>query len=104
MPCAASRPIPTVSRRRARCILLQVLIGAVDCPGGFRFEPPYPKPVEAHPTPHGKAEHFGSNKPLSGPHLGFPRGPEDLLIDAEGRPNRIDKAFSWDAPLVGPWR
>ncbi|MGE0499997.1 MAG: molybdopterin oxidoreductase family protein [Rhizobiaceae bacterium] len=79
--------------------LLQVLIGAVDCPGGFRFEPPYPKPLEAHPTPHGKAEHFGSNKPLSGPHLGFPRGPEDLLIDADGRPNRIDKAFSWDAPI-----
>jgi anaerobic selenocysteine-containing dehydrogenase len=79
--------------------LLQVLIGAVDCPGGFRFEPPYPKPVEAHPTPHGRAEHFGSNKPLSGPHLGFPRGPEDLLIDAEGRPSRIDKAFSWDAPF-----
>lgn len=80
--------------------MLQVLIGAVDCPGGFRFEPPYPKPVEAHPTPHGRAEHFGSNKPLSGPHLGFPRGPEDLLIDAEGRPARIDKAFSWDAPFA----
>ncbi len=79
--------------------LLQVLIGAVDCPGGFRFEPPYPKPVEAHPTPHGRAEHFGSNKPLSGPHLGFPRGPEDMLIDKEGRPTRIDKAFSWDAPF-----
>ncbi|WP_274628543.1 molybdopterin oxidoreductase family protein [Arvimicrobium flavum] len=79
--------------------MLQVLIGAVDCPGGFRFEPPYPKPVEAHPTPHGRAEHFGSNKPLSGPHLGFPRGPEDLLVDQEGRPNRLDKAFSWDAPF-----
>jgi anaerobic selenocysteine-containing dehydrogenase len=79
--------------------LLQVLIGAVDCPGGFRFEPPYPKPVEGHPTPHGKAEHFGSNKPLSGPHLGFPRGPEDLLVDGEGKPTRIDKAFSWDAPI-----
>ncbi|BCH32145.1 formate dehydrogenase [Mesorhizobium sp. L-8-10] len=79
--------------------VLQVLIGAVDCPGGFRFEPPYPKPLEAHPTPHGKAEHFGSNKPLSGPHLGFPRGPEDLLVDVEGKPTRIDKAFSWDAPV-----
>ncbi len=79
--------------------MLQVLIGAVDCPGAFRFEPPYPKPVEAHPTPHGRAEHFGSNKPLSGPHLGFPRGPEDLLVDAEGKPQRIDKAFSWDAPI-----
>ena len=80
--------------------MLQVLIGAVDCPGGFRFEPPYPKPLDAHPTPHGKAEHFGSNKPLSGPHLGFPRGPEDLLIDAAGNPMRIDKAFSWDAPVA----
>ncbi|MBX3577167.1 MAG: molybdopterin oxidoreductase family protein [Rhizobiaceae bacterium] len=80
--------------------LLQVLIGAVDCPGGFRFEPPYPKPLDAHPTPHGKAEHFGSNKPLSGPHLGFPRGPEDLLVDKDGKPNRIDKAFSWDAPIA----
>nr|MBA3446009.1 molybdopterin-dependent oxidoreductase [Pseudaminobacter sp.] len=79
--------------------MLQVLIGAVDCPGGFRFEPPYPKPIEAHPTPHGRAEHFGSSKPLSGPHLGFPRGPEDLLIDADGKPTRIDKAFSWDAPI-----
>ena len=80
--------------------MLQVLIGAVDCPGGFRFEPPYPKPVEAHPRPHGKAEHFGSNQPLSGPHLGFPLGPEDLLVDEEGRPTRIDKAFSWDAPIA----
>ncbi|MGB3537774.1 MAG: molybdopterin oxidoreductase family protein [Mesorhizobium sp.] len=80
--------------------MLQVLIGSVDCPGGFRFEPPYPKPVAAHPTPHGKAEHFGSNKPLSGPHLGFPRGPEDLLIDADGKPARLDKAFSWDAPIA----
>ncbi len=79
--------------------MLQVLIGAVDCPGGFRFEPPYPKPVSAHPTPHGRAEHFGSNKPLSGPHLGFPRGPEDLLVDSDGRPARIDKAFSWDSPF-----
>lgn len=84
----------------ARAIhVLQALIGAVDCPGAFRFEPPYPKPVEAHPTPHGKAEHFGSNKPLSGPHLGFPRGPEDLLIGPDGSPTRIDKAFSWDAPI-----
>jgi len=80
--------------------MLQVLIGAVDCPGGFRFEPPYPKPLSAHPTPHGKAEHFGSNTPLSGPHLGFPRGPEDLLIDEAGRSARIDKAFSWDAPFA----
>jgi anaerobic selenocysteine-containing dehydrogenase len=80
--------------------LLQVLIGAVDCPGGFRFEPPYPKPLHAHPRPHGKAEHFGSNQPLAGPHLGFPLGPEDMLVDDQGKPTRIDKAFSWDAPIA----
>jgi anaerobic selenocysteine-containing dehydrogenase len=27
-------------------------------------------------------------------------GPEDLIVDAEGRPHRIDKAFSWDAPIA----
>lgn len=80
--------------------MLQVLIGAVDCPGGFRFEPPYPKPLAAHPKPHGKAGQFAPGKPLAGPHLGFPRGPEDLLVDEDGRPARIDKAFSWDAPFA----
>ncbi len=79
--------------------ILQVLIGSIDCPGGFRFEPPYPKPVENHPRPHGLPEHIGPNQPLAGPHLGFPLGPEDLLIDADGAPCRLDKAFSWDAPI-----
>ena len=76
--------------------VLQLLLGSVDCPGGFRFEPPYPKPIEAHPKPH---HAWACNAPLSGPHLGFPRGPEDLAIDSQGKPTRIDKAFSWDAPL-----
>lgn len=81
--------------------LLQVLIGAVDCPGGFRFEPPYPKPVDVHPKPTGAGitGRILPNQPLAGPHLGFPRGPEDLLLDDDGKPIRIDKAFSWDAPL-----
>ncbi|WP_417514368.1 molybdopterin oxidoreductase family protein [Minwuia sp.] len=85
--------------------LLQLLIGAVDCPGGFRFKPPYPKPLDAHPKPTGvSAGHqvVGTilpNQPLGGPHLGFPRGPEDMLVDDDGKAVRIDKAFSWDAPL-----
>jgi len=78
--------------------VLQLLLGAVETPGGFRFKPPYPKPVEAHPTPHGRD--CTPNCPLPGPHLGMPRGPEDLLIDADGAPSRIDKAFSWEAPLA----
>src|SRR5208283_200506 len=32
--------------------------------------------------------------------LGYPLSPEDLIIDGEGRPVRIDKAFSWDAPIA----
>ncbi|MBK0325852.1 molybdopterin oxidoreductase family protein [Rhodobacteraceae bacterium F11138] len=76
--------------------LLQILLGTVEAPGGFRFKPPYPKPVEGHPTPHGQGR---PGRPLDGPHLGFPRGPEDLLLDDAGNPKRIDKAFSWENPL-----
>jgi sulfite dehydrogenase (quinone) subunit SoeA len=81
----------------ARAIhLLQLLLGTVETPGGFRFRPPYPKPWTAHPRPHHKVT---PGYPLDGPHLGYPRGPEDLAIDARGRPKRIDKAFTWEAPL-----
>ena len=76
--------------------LLQTLLGAVETPGSFRFKPPYPKPYEAHPKPHAGAR---PGQPLDGPHLGYPRGPEDLLVDDEGAPLRIDHAFSWEAPL-----
>jgi anaerobic selenocysteine-containing dehydrogenase len=77
--------------------VLQLLLGSVDCPGGFRFKPPYPKGIEAHPRPHYDCQ---PNRPLHGPHLGFPRGPEDLCIGDDGCAARIDKAFSWDAPLA----
>jgi sulfite dehydrogenase (quinone) subunit SoeA len=40
------------------------------------------------------------NTPLAGAPLGFPAGPEDLFVDAEGHPVRIDKAFSWEYPLA----
>ncbi|MGF1445108.1 MAG: molybdopterin oxidoreductase family protein [Pikeienuella sp.] len=81
----------------ARAIhVLQLLLGTVESPGGFRFKPPYPKPVEAHPTPHCVSQ---PNCPLPGPHLGFPRSPDDLALTEDGRPARIDKAFSWEAPL-----
>ena len=78
--------------------LLQILIGSIDTPGGFRYEPPYPRPVALQPKPHPAGNLPG--EPLQGPHLGFPEGPEDLLLEADGvTPIRIDKAFSWDAPL-----
>ncbi len=76
--------------------MLQILIGSIETPGGFRFKPPYPKPPEAHPRPHAK---HAPGQPLDGPHLGYPLGPEHLLIEEDGAPKRIDKAFSWEAPL-----
>ena len=76
--------------------LLQVLIGSVEVPGGFRFKPPYPKPSSVHPKPNAT---FKAGSPLAGPHLGFVHGPEDLLIDEDGAAQRIDKAFTWEAPL-----
>ena len=76
--------------------LLQILLGSIDSPGGFRFKPPYPRPVSAQPKPHGGNR---PNQPLPGPHLGFLRSPQDLLIHEDGSPQRIDKAFSWDAPM-----
>jgi len=76
--------------------ILQILLGTVEVPGGFRFKPPYPKPVEAHPTPHC---HSKPDCPLDGPHLGFVRGPADLALKEDGSPARIDKAFTWENPL-----
>ncbi|MHA1523236.1 MAG: molybdopterin-dependent oxidoreductase, partial [Alphaproteobacteria bacterium] len=79
--------------------VLQILLGSIDCPGGFRFKPPYPKPAHVHPKPAGKPSHFGPEMTLRGAPLGYPQGPEDLAIDADGNPTRLDKAFSWEAPL-----
>ncbi|MCG7520700.1 molybdopterin oxidoreductase family protein [Ruegeria sp. Ofav3-42] len=76
--------------------VLQILLGTVEVPGGFRFKPPYPKPVEAHPKPHCKVT---PNTPLDGPHLGFVQGPDDLALKADGSPARIDKAFTWENPM-----
>ncbi len=76
--------------------VLQILLGSVEVPGGFRFKPPYPKPPEAHPKPHAGAQ---PGKPLDGPHLGYPLGPEHLLINEDGTAKRIDKAFTWENPL-----
>ena len=78
--------------------LLQVLLGTVDVPGGFRFKPPYPRCAPAGPKPAGRK--VRPMTPLEGMPLGFVCGPDDLLVDEAGRPIRIDKAYSWEAPLA----
>jgi anaerobic selenocysteine-containing dehydrogenase len=80
--------------------LLQVLLGTIDVPGGFRYKAPYPRPAPPPIKPFGTPKHVRPNAPLPGPHLGFVMGPDDLLLDEHGKPMRIDKAFSWDAPIA----
>jgi anaerobic selenocysteine-containing dehydrogenase len=49
--------------------LLQTLLGTIDCPGGFRFKQPFPKPILPGPKPAGKQ--YGPGKPLGGMPLGL---------------------------------
>ncbi|MFN5996531.1 MAG: molybdopterin-dependent oxidoreductase [Paracoccaceae bacterium] len=76
--------------------LLQIILGSLETPGGYRLKPPYPKPIEAHPTPHFVTT---PGKPLTGPHLGYVRSPDDLCLLPDGSPARIDKGFSWENPF-----
>jgi sulfite dehydrogenase (quinone) subunit SoeA len=77
--------------------LLQMLLGAIDTPGAWRYKAPFPRPMPPGPKPAGKE--VKPNTPLPGMPLGFTHGPEDLLVEADGTPKRIDKAYSWEAPL-----
>lgn len=78
--------------------VLQMLIGAIDTPGSWRYKSPYPKPPSNASPPGGKAR--DTNGALTAAPLGSPRGPEDLLVDDAGEALRLDRAFSWDAPIA----
>jgi anaerobic selenocysteine-containing dehydrogenase len=79
--------------------ILMSLLGTIDRPGGFRHKAPFPRAIPpSAKTPTGP-EGVQPNTPLAGLALGWPGSPEDLFVDAEGGPVRIDKAFSWEYPL-----
>jgi len=77
--------------------VLQMLLGAIDTPGSFRYQPPYPKAVPPANRPGKSRKDDGT---LNGAPLGYVHAPEDLVVDAQGAPRRIDKAFSWEFPLA----
>jgi sulfite dehydrogenase (quinone) subunit SoeA len=77
--------------------LLQMLLGAIDTPGSFRYQPPYPKPAPPGNRPGKTRKADGA---LDAGPLGYVHVPEDLLVDADGAPRRIDKAFSWEHPFA----
>jgi anaerobic selenocysteine-containing dehydrogenase len=78
--------------------VLQMLLGAVDTPGAWRYKAPFPRHMPIGPKPGGKS--VAPETPLQGVPLGNPTGPEDLLVEADGTPKRIDKAYSWEAPFA----
>ena len=84
---------------RALSILMSML-GTIDRPGGFRHKAPFPRPIPpCAKTPSDPAA-VRPNTPLDGMPLGWPADPDDLFVDDQGNPVRIDKAFSWEYPLA----
>jgi len=83
---------------RALAILMS-LLGTIDRPGGFRHKSPFPRAIPPSAKPPNSPDAVKPNTPLGGMPLGWPAGPNDLFVDAEGNPVRIDKAFSWEHPL-----
>ncbi|CAA7621477.1 molybdopterin oxidoreductase family protein [Magnetospirillum sp. UT-4] len=83
---------------RALAILMSIL-GTIDRPGGFRHKAPFPRPIPPCPKPPKGNHAIRPNHPLEGTPLGWPAEPDDLAVDENGEPLRIDKGFSWEYPL-----
>ena len=83
---------------RALAILMSVL-GTIDRPGGFRHKAPYPRHIVPNYRTIHSPEQVQPNTPLPAAPLGFPAHPEELAVNPDGSPIRIDKAFSWEHPL-----
>ncbi len=80
--------------------ILMSLLGTIDRPGGFRHKAPFPRAIPPVAKPPKGPEAVQPDTPLAGLALGWPAGPDDLFVDADGGPVRIDKAFSWEYPLA----
>jgi len=83
---------------RAMSILMSIL-GTIDRPGGFRHKAPFPRPIPPCAKTPNDPRAVRPNTPLDGMPLGWPADPDDLFVNDDGSPVRIDKAFSWEYPL-----
>ncbi|MDE2117949.1 MAG: molybdopterin oxidoreductase family protein [Betaproteobacteria bacterium] len=84
---------------RALSILMS-LLGTIDRPGGFRHKAPFPRPIPPCARTPNTPLAIKPNTPLDGMPLGWPSDPDDLFVNPDGSPVRIDKAFSWEYPLA----
>ncbi len=80
--------------------VLMTLLGTIDRPGGFRHKAPYPRQVPPNIKPPSSEADIKPNTPLGKAPLGWPTRPEDLALDQNEQPLRIDKAYSWEHPLA----
>ncbi len=79
--------------------ILMTILGTIDRPGGFRHKAPFPRPIPPCAKPPKSPDAVQPGAPLEGMPLGFPAAPEDLFVDEQGGPVRLDKGFSWEYPL-----
>ncbi len=84
---------------RGMSILMSIL-GTIDRPGGFRHKAPFPRPIPPCAKTATSWDDIQPNTPLNGMPLGWPADPDDLFVDDDGQPIRLDKAFSWEHPLA----
>ncbi len=81
--------------------LIQMLLGALDGPGNFRSKAPFPRPIPPAQLPENDVGLINApNTALSKTPLGFPTRPEELALDSHGNALRLDKAYTWEAPLA----
>ena len=79
--------------------VMMSLLGTIDAPGGFRHKAPYPRHIVPNYRAFNDPEQVKPNTPLNAAPLGFPASPEELALNPDGSPIRIDHAFSWEHPL-----
>jgi anaerobic selenocysteine-containing dehydrogenase len=79
--------------------ILMTLLGTIDRPGGFRHKAPFPRAIPPTAKPPNGPHAIKPDTPLGGLALGWPGSPDELFVDADGAPVRIDKGFSWEYPL-----
>ncbi len=80
--------------------ILMTLLGTIDRPGGFRHKAPFPRPIPPCAKTPNTPLAVKPDHPLDGLALGWPAEPDDLFVNDDGTPVRIDKAFSWEYPLA----
>ena len=100
--CAASAAHSNGFQTCRAMHLIQMLLGALDAPGNFRAKRAVSE-ADVRRTSCRRTTSTSSTRRTRRCRVrrsGFPTRPEDLVIDEVGNPLRIDKAYSWEAPIA----